>query len=316
MNFFDLHCDTALNICVENQSIKTNDFAVSLDKRNGLKKWCQIFAVWIPDSIRGGDAYKYYLNVYEYLKSQIEQNSTQITFWNSPKQISESDRRCQAILAVEGGAVLSGKLETLDVLKEHGVKLITLTWNGENELGYGANENKGLKPFGREVVLRMEELGIITDVSHLSEAGFCDVSEISQKPFVASHSNARAVCDHVRNLRDYQIQEIVKRNGLIGLNFYYKFISDKNDHKDGLKRLLEHIDYFMSLGADDVLCLGSDFDGCETIKDLESLRDMYKLYDFMLQSNYSEETVDKIFYKNASLFFLGSQKNKEIEPVI
>lgn len=309
MKLFDMHCDTALELFNTKQSLKSNNLSISLDKSDCFERWSQVFAIWIPDSIRGNDAYNYYFNAYKYFKSEMENNFSNIVWFGEDNQeLIDEKHVCEAILAVEGGAVLAGKLDNLDILNEHGVKLITLTWNGENEIGYGTSENKGLKPFGKQVVSKMEQLDMIVDVSHLCESGFNDVVEISTKPFVASHSNAYSVCNHVRNLKDYQIKEIINRNGLIGLNFYWKFITNKHNNSDTFDEIFDHIEHFMSVGAQDVLCLGSDFDGCDPIKKLGNISDVNELYNFLLRKNYSECLVNKIFFDNANDFFKVHRK--------
>ena len=299
MRIFDLHCDTALELYTQKEILNDNTLAISLDKGKDFEKWNQVFAIWIPDNIRGEAAYNYYFGAYNNFLNEIKLNQNEISIWNS----SDADTRVKAIMAVEGGAVLGGNIHLLDKLNGQGIKIITLTWNGENEIGFGADENRPLKPFGREVVSKMEQLDMIVDVSHLSEAGFCDVVEISKKPFIASHSNAYSICKHRRNLKNHQIEEIIHRKGLIGLNFYWEFVTEKQCNFSGFDELFAHVDHFLSMGAEDVLCLGSDFDGAQPIKSLDDFSKMSDLYNFLLRKNYSEHLVDKIFFDNANCFF-------------
>lgn len=197
------------------------------------------------------------------------------------------------VLTVEGGAVLGGKLANLEKLADRGVKMMTLTWNGENELGGGADTALGLTPFGREALKEMERLSIVADVSHASDALFYDVAEIAEKPIVASHSNARAVCPHRRNLTDRQFQILRDKGGLVGLNFCVHFLrEDSNAH---FEDLLRHADHFWSLGGETTLCLGSDYDGTDVPPELDGIEKMQDLYELFLKHNYKESLVIPCF---------------------
>ena len=182
-----------------------------------------------------------------------------------------------------------------------GVRMMTLTWNGENELGGGADTALGLTPFGREALKEMERLSIVADVSHASDALFYDVAEIAEKPIVASHSNARAVCPHRRNLTDRQFQILRDKGGLVGLNFCVHFLrEDSNAH---FEDLLRHADHFWSLGGETTLCLGSDYDGTDVPPELDGIEKMQDLYELFLKHNYKESLVNSLFFDNASKFF-------------
>ena len=183
------------------------------------------------------------------------------------------------------------------------MRLITLTWNDTNELGDGirAEQGRGLTAFGRAVVTEMNRLRMAVDVSHLSDAGFYDVAEIFNAPFVASHSNARSLCQNLRNLTDEMIDIIVKRNGLIGLNFFRDFLCDDGEAR--ISDILRHTDYMLSRGGERCLCLGSDFDGCEIVSDMTGVESMADLYEAFLRLNYSEDLVRDIFYNNAYRYF-------------
>ena len=179
--------------------------------------------------------------------------------------------------------------------------MMTLTWNGENELGGGADTALGLTPFGREALKEMERLSIVADVSHASDALFYDVAEIAEKPIVASHSNARAVCPHRRNLTDRQFQILRDKGGLVGLNFCVHFLrEDSNAH---FEDLLRHADHFWSLGGETTLCLGSDYDGTDVPPELAGIEKMQDLYELFLKHNYKESLVNSLFFDNASKFF-------------
>ena len=222
MKLFDLHCDSLYRGYTENQPLGENRFHLDLKRGKRLERWSQCFAVWIPDELRGKAAMALFDGCCEKFRRELAPYRSE-TF--SP------------VLTVEGGAVLGGKLANLEKLADRGVKMMTLTWNGENELGGGADTALGLTPFGREALKEMERLSIVADVSHASDALFYDVAEIAEKPIVASHSNARAVCPHRRNLTDRQFQILRDKGGLVGLNFCVHFLrEDSNAHFEDLLR--------------------------------------------------------------------------------
>jgi len=165
------------------------------------------------------------------------------------------------VLSVEGGEAFMGDMRLLGEFLDAGVKMIALTHNRENELAYPAlgGDTRGLKPFGREVMRELNRRGVLSDVSHLNIAGFWDVMELSEIPPVASHSNARALCDHPRNLTDEQIKAIVARGGFIGINFFSTFLVEQGEAQ--LSDVARHIDHIVQLGGISTVGFGSDFDG-------------------------------------------------------
>ena len=207
------------------------------------------------------------------------------------------------MLTVENGSALAGRLERIETLAKDGVRMLTLTWNGENELGSGNETDHGLSPFGREAVRELERQGILVDASHLNDRGFDDLLGVAEKPFVASHSNARAVCGHKRNLTDEQIRELVRRKCLIGLNFYSAFLRE-----DGCPAtpddLWRHAVHFLELGAEHCLALGSDADGADLPPCLDGPSAFAGLYQYFLDRGLPPALADRIFWKNALSFML------------
>lgn len=285
MKFFDLHCDTITECYNQNKSLKNNDLDISLEKGSFLEKWTQVFAIWLPDEIRGNDAEIYYENVLAKYRSEIK-----------------NAENVKPVLAVEGGAVLNGKLENTEKLYNDGVKILTLTWNKDNEIASGcfSEEDKGLTSFGKEAVKEMTKRKIIPDVSHLGEKSFYDLCEETDFPFIASHSDSFSINPHVRNLKDEQIKIIVERKGLIGLNFYNKFLGQGS----AVEMLVKHADYILNLGAEDVLCMGSDFDGCSIDEELKGIEKTESLYHVFI-NRFGEKLTDKIFYENANEYLLN-----------
>ena len=213
------------------------------------------------------------------------------------------------LLTIEDGGVMGGEMQKLYRAYEDGVRLVTLTWNHENEIGYPNSTDrdimqKGLKPFGFEVLEEMNRLGMVIDVSHLSDGGFLNVAEFVKKtgmPFVASHSNARAITAHPRNLPDMYIRKLSEAGGVMGLNFASHFLSDTQP-PDGESRICDmvtHILHIRKIAGSEVLAIGSDFDGVESRMEIDSPAKMVMLYETLHQTGLSEDELEKIFYKNA-----------------
>ena len=200
---------------------------------------------------------------------------------------------------MEGGEALAGDLGVLRILYRLGVRSLTLTWNGRNELGDGVGEGKrasGLSLLGCAVVVEMNRLGMLVDVSHLSEKGFWDVAGVSRQPFAATHANCRALCHHPRNLTDVQIEHLAKTGGVLGLSFVPGFI---HSSKPGIEQFIRHVDYIASRFGTDCIGLGSDFDGMDEYT--PGLRDVTcfpYLAEELLARGYSDSIVSDIMGGN------------------
>ncbi len=306
MKLFDLHCDTLYRAYTENGHLLHNNFHISFDKADGLAPYIQCMAVWIPDEYRGKDAERLFDGCVHTMKTQLA--DTAIRWCKSKQDIELAVRQNQkaVILTAESGAVLNGKLENIPKLADIGVRMMTLTWNGTNELGDGVGveeNNRGLSEFGRQCIGEMEKHHIIVDVSHASEKIFDEVAQIAQKPFVASHSDAKEICYHRRNLTDHQFAVIQQKGGIVGMNFCRDFL-----HKDKTKAkmydIIRHIEHFLSLGGEKVIAMGGDFDGADIPSDMKGLPSMLELYELLLRHNYSEQLLEDIFFYNAYRFFM------------
>lgn len=288
MIYSDLHCDSVTRCFEKGESLFDSKGHINYFKIKQLKEYKQCFALFIDDSKRGDAAFSYFKKLVEFYESEIEKiKSDSLT----------------AVLTAENGACLGGDSDNISYLSQKGVRMLTLTWNGENELASGcAADNGGLKPFGREVIRKMEQTGILVDVSHLNVKSFYDVASFIKTPIIASHSNCFSLVRHKRNLKDEQIKLIIESGGLIGLCFHAPFLVC--DGFGSFEMLYRNIYRILSLDGENAICFGSDFDGGRPEKVLGSLQRVKNLYAYLKGRGLQQELLDKIFYKNAEKVFL------------
>lgn len=321
----DMHCDT-ISALGEQEKLRENDHQIDLKRMAERGYLLQNFAAYVdlgdtPDGWERGNA------LIERFYREMEENKDLIRPITTYGEFEENRRQglMSALLTVEEGGICEGKLERLRELHARGVRMMTLTWNYPNELGYPAsvderwreeagkggsdeeaflkrslarreNSEKGLTERGRDFVQEMEELGMIVDLSHLSDEGAREVLKLTTKPLVASHSNARAVCDHARNLPDDLIRQIGERGGCIGLNFFEKFVG-KAGHEI-LEGLAEHAWHIVNMGGEECLGLGSDFDGIIRGEILQGAQSIWLLWEKLKESGFTERQLDGIFAGN------------------
>ena len=266
IGLIDAHADTITRALLRDQDMFSNSLHVDFERLSEYGAPVQVFALWCADRYVE-NAFDYTNSLIDFFESEVEKHSDIIGIALSLEDIVSNARnnKISAVLSIEGGEALMGNLENLDHFYSRGVRIISLTWNRENDLGYGqaTGSLEGLKPFGEQCIRRMEELGIILDVSHLNEAGFWDAHRISARPYMASHSNAYSLTPHNRNLTDGQIEAIVGRGGVIGLTFYPEFLSQGSDAS--ISDIFANISHFIDLGAGGNIGFGSDFDGFNTM---------------------------------------------------
>lgn len=317
MRVIDMHCDTIGELFALRQqglggTLRENQLHIDLKRMKGSGYMLQNFALFVQLT-KVDDPWERVCRMHELYEKELEQNRDLIAPVYRFSDIAENERagKMSALLTVEEGAVCKGETEKLRELYRFGVRMMTLTWNYPNELGwpnfsrgqshYEPNTTQGLTERGREFVAEMETLGMIPDVSHLSDAGFYDVLEVTKKPFVASHSNARAVCPWVRNMTDDMIRKLSERGGVMGLNFYADFLEDvpEGQRNPGtVAAVVRHAKHIADVGGVDVLGLGSDFDGIDTHEELPGAQSMERLWDALKQGGFTEEELDRIFWKN------------------
>lgn len=212
--------------------------------------------------------------------------------------------KLSAVMTIEDGRGADGKLENIQAWYSTGVRLISLTWNYANCMGFPHSENpeemkRGLTPFGREAVALMNDLGMIADVSHLSDGGFWDVAKISRKPFVASHSNCRAVTPHTRNLTDEMIRALADRGGVAGLNFCPRFLDNAKNPVSSLEAMTAHLQHLVNVGGIDCAALGSDLDGIHGNLEIGSCDQMQLLFQALAKAGFTADEIERIAWKNA-----------------
>ena len=332
LRVFDLHCDTLDRIAfcgdpsvpggfAEHDAgvpagrlatLADNDAHISLARTAGFA-WCQCFAAFIPDEARGDAAWALFERVRDVLARELDRSPDQLVQARSMAEVDAAldANKTAAVFTVEGASFLEddGAAEArLDALAQAGVRMAALTWNAPNALGSGHDTADGLTAFGRVAVRELERRGIAVDVSHLNDAGFKDVCAVATRPFAASHSNARAVCGHVRNLADWQLRELAERGGVTGLNFCRDFLSDA--HADPTPDdVLRHVDHVLETAGEDVLALGSDYDGCDVptwLDPCDRVGDLHAL----LASRFGKEVADKALFANAQAFFARLEGSK------
>lgn len=308
----DLHCDTIWKLmdAKQEETLEKNCFCVNIDEMKQADIMAQFFACFVdcglfPKKEQYEKGYIYVKKMIERMQNEVRKYSDKIVFAKNEKEIEKNrqEGKISAILTLEEGGVFNGKIERLDELWREGIRLVTILWNYENCIGYPNSQKqevmcKGLKPFGFEVVEKMNELGMIIDVSHLSDGGFWDIVETSKYPIVASHSNAREICSHPRNLTDEMIRAIAEKGGVIGINFYPRFL--KNSGKAGVDDIVVHLNHIINIGGVECVCIGTDFDGFSgESTEIEKMGQIHLLCDALKKNGVKEKYIEKIWRENA-----------------
>lgn len=308
MNFIDFHCDTAYRMIEAGKNITDSNLKANLNNIKAGNAMAQFFAMFIEkDQVE--DSFKYCNKMLLNFKKEISKHEDTIELcrnFDDLKRVKASGK-IGAFLTIEEGDALKGNLDNLRYFKEEGISLVTLTWNFENDLGYPnvafVNKDKGLKEKGIEAVEEMNRLGMLIDVSHLSDGGFFDVAKYSKMPFIASHSNARVMTNHSRNLTDEMIKILANKGGVTGINFCNAFLSKGSNPLDDevatIENMVRHIKHIRNIGGIEVIGIGSDFDGIENEVEIKNSSEMNKLAFALQKEGFVESEIEKIFYGNA-----------------
>lgn len=321
----DMHCDTIseLQKSSAEENLFNNHLCVDMEGMGRAKTLVQFFACFVDgkEYVEGKSVWiskhrqitpeawdRTYMAALEMIKRIREEENDKLRLAKSYVEIEENSQQDQiyAIATVEEGGVLNGRPERLTELYERGIRLMTLTWNYENCLGYPNSRDssvmeRGLKKFGVETVKQMNELGMIVDVSHLSDGGFWDCLRYSKAPVVASHSNVRSLCDCPRNLTDEMLKALAEKGGVAGLNFYPAFLR-KEQQKVTVQDIARHAAYMIDVAGENVPAIGTDFDGFESkgvSNYLSGPGDMDRVWDAMKKQGITERQIEKIWSGNA-----------------
>lgn len=312
ISVFDAHCDTVSRCWHMGEGLSRNSGAVDLERGGAYRRYCQFFAIFTLDGMVrnvGGEPWKpgvrseksavdVYEEQYALFCRQMEEYAGQVVHCRSGEDARRAHEagKIAAFLSVEGAHSLGCNLDRLRQAYDRGVRAVNLTWNNPNALsGTNCKEpERGLSQLGRDFVREMQRLGMLVDVSHLSDPGFWDVMELARRPVMASHSNSRAVCPHARNLTDAQFTAIIDNRGVVGLNLCREFVGGGED----MDALIGHLEHFLALGGEKTVALGGDLDGCETVDGIAGVEGWARLYERLLQKNYPQAVIDGLFFNN------------------
>lgn len=322
MSFIDLHCDTLQIYAYEKgpscdlyQNTSSVDFCRM--KQVGMK--AQFFAMFMPvpghcsylknpDIYRDGELWDegFLTELYRGFKLSVEAHADLVTHTRNWAEYEEAKKagKMAAFLTVEDGRAVDGKMENLRALHRAGVSLITLTWNFKNCFGSPNSRDpqimaEGLTEFGKEAVEEMNALGMLVDVSHLSDGGFYDVAAISKKPFVASHSNARALSPHPRNMTDDMIRRLADTGGVMGLNFCPQFLlADAEGDDSRIEDMVRHLIHIRNVGGSAVMALGGDLDGIGGNLEIDSVEKTAKLFEVLEKHGFTADELEGLAHKN------------------
>ncbi len=302
----DCHCDTLTELYNKNASLYENEQHFDIKRQIALGGGLQFCAIYVPTEVfryQGGLRYTLcLLDKYNQEIKKLHENGIDVLQVRTAEDAGNVlKHKAATLLAIEEGGAIDGSLEALRCLYELGVRAMTLTWSNRNDIADGINEEatgSGLTLFGKQVVAEMNRLGMLVDVSHISTAGFWSVIETSTKPIIATHSNAKSLCAHPRNLNDEQIKALAQNGGLAGITFAGQFLEE--DWRNAcIESVYKHIDYMLNLiGNDDHIGFGSDFDGISHPPyNIQGVQDYKPLIEY-LSKYYSEETINKITHQN------------------
>ncbi|EDL63131.1 dipeptidase [Bacillus sp. SG-1] len=298
---FDGHCDVLLKLHHYKEDVSfqsQSDLHITYPQLRQAGSKVQLFAIYLPSYLKPGQRFQTALEMVEVFHKKILEPNPKMKMVHSKKDIADlKEDEIGAMLTLEGCEAIEEDLVKLHTLYQLGVRAVGLTWNWANAVADGALEPRaaGLTKFGRETVEFLNDHKILTDVSHLCERSFWDTIEITKYP-IASHSNTFRHCGHPRNLKDDQIKALIKKDGVMGLTFVPPFLNQGGEAD--VSDILRHLDHVCSLGGENHVGFGSDFDGIsQTVEGLSCYREYDNLVG-SLQKNYSESQVKKFLFEN------------------
>ncbi len=306
MNLIDLHCDTISKLLASDEQVglADNNYCVDLEKLQQANSLAQFFALFVDlkeQVAAETNPLEYCLTMLDKFYQEVDAHcGLELARSFTELKVNQAAEKISAFLTIEEGGVLQGQLSNLRNFYRLGVRGLTLTWQYPNGIGYpntsSQYQERGLTPFGRQVVEEMNRLGMLIDVSHLSDQGVYEAVQLSTAPVIASHSNARAVKDHFRNLTDDLIKLIAESGGVIGINFVPEFLGRGKVGR--IKDVVRHIKHIKQVGGSEVIALGSDFDGFTGSSELRNIGQIEKLWTELKTAGFTEEELEKIWFKN------------------
>lgn len=304
MNYFDCHADT-LTEMKPGENLEKNSGDLDLDRLGEfVENYTQIFAVWKDAQyLDQANPDQDFLQLYHRALAYLEEEKRKIMLCRTGEEMKKAHgmRKAAAFLSIEDISLMGKYVENV---REMGFRFAMLTWNYENRYGCGAafDQAKGLTDAGKDLVKNLLSQNLILDISHLSDRGVEDLLTLTDGPVMASHSDLRAVWDKPRNITDAHLKELIKRKGVIGMNFFAPFVGEKPQVED----LLRHMDRVLEMGGEDCLAIGSDFDGCDGLfpGQIKGVQSVPALREAVLAHGFGEELTEKIFYKNAYRFVM------------
>lgn len=276
--------------------LSSTKLSVNFESIECFEDYCQVFAVWVPD--REKDPYRFYKTVLNYAKNTVFRDD-RIKLCLNNKDLEDALRHGKrvAILSLESATPLCRRLDRVEELFNDGVRVVTLTWNGKNQIAGGADASVGLSRFGKSVVDKLNKYNIAVDLSHLNERSFFEVCELADS-VLATHSNCFKICRHKRNLKSGQLKAILNKNGIVGLNFYPDFLNG-----EVFESLYQNIQCLLDEGLENNISLGGDFDGADMSQRLDKPSRLIDFADFLTGKNLSRELIEKIFFNNSRRYF-------------
>lgn len=296
--YFDAHCDTISRCKGDGRSLRKNPGQLDLERLSFFEKAAQCFAMFHPlDRAPADGMFAECKRQQAVFARELAANADLAVQCRTGEEIKAANAagKIAAVLTCEGSELLNCDPDRLDWAHEVGIRAVNLTWNHANLLA-GSNRHepeRGLNELGREFVRRAQELDILIDVSHCSDAAFWDLIRITQKPVIASHSNARAICPHPRNLTDDMFRAIADTGGVVGINYYAAFAGEAMD------ALIAHVEHFAALGGEKHICLGGDLDGCDALAGgMTGVQDVPMLWQALSRRGCGDDTLKDLFFNN------------------
>lgn len=303
--YFDAHCDTIGMGLNSGDSLRRSACHIDLERGRALGRYAQIFALY--DDVGHTPAEKMWercCQLHRRFEIELAENGDLVALCRNGAEIDRAicENRTAALLSIEGADLLDCRAERIETVAGWGTRMMNLTWNDPNAIS-GSNcreSERGLSAHGRDFVRELEANGIYADVSHLSDAGFWDLVHMARRPIVASHSNARALCPHSRNLTDDMFRAVRDSGGVVGINYFRTFAGDPGD----VDRLVAHIEHFLALDGEKTLCFGGDMDGCSPlVKGIDGLQSIPKLYEELRRRGCGKSLLEDIFWNNLRRLF-------------